>query len=430
MRAGSSKRSFLSKLSLARRSFLATSAQLGMRSLVAMLGGKQLLSNEETMNITTIPLDRWVGHSPEYKYDERSGHVKYIVMHSTAGIDSRDWLSKWNKENIASAQNIVSIHYLVQRDGMIYYIINEAKRAWHAGITKMLEGETDGNSYSIGVELEHFHEPDYTDAQLDAAAELVADIMRRYNIPGKFVVSHASIAVPHGRKIDPVQFDWADFWNRVIKFQEPINAPVSTPHVYTANSPTLHVPIVDENKITEYVSTRFPQFGEYNQADIRLITSYYIKYGKQTGIDWLFALAQCIHETGWFKSWWAARGPADAPRRNPGGIGVTGQTSINRPADTQNWRFDGKIWRKGQGFPSWDVAVQHHYARLLCYALKDEQMTPEQKQFITLIDTSRLAKIRGCAPTFVGFNGVWAVPGKTYAQTIAKIINSIVSATT
>src|SRR6476646_10422219 len=117
-----SKRLYSLKLNLARRSFLATSVKFGMRSLINACVGKQLLSPEVSMNIITIPLDKWSGHDPEFKYDERVGIIKYIVLHSTDGIDSRDWLSKWNRKH-ETEQNNVSIHYLVQRDGNVYRII-------------------------------------------------------------------------------------------------------------------------------------------------------------------------------------------------------------------------------------------------------------------------------------------------------------------
>lgn len=391
------------------------------------------------MNIINIPLDKWAGHDPEYKYDERDESIRFIVLHATIGTDSRDWLSKWNRKSPESGQNQVSIHYLIQRDGNIYQIVDEAKRAWHVGLSRMPDGTGDGNSSSIGIELEHMNEPDYTDAQMTALAELVYDITNRRNIAGKNVVSHASVATfkdgKLGRKTDPAHFDWEDLWDRVRKIQEreqaPANVPVSQPYVYTANSSTLNIPVLDEEKIKKYISTKFDKFGEYTQDDIELIVSYYIKYGKQTGVDWLFALAQSIHETGWFKSWWAQRGPANAPRRNPAGIGVTGQTSVATPANPQDWRFDGNVWRKGQGFASWDISVQHHMARLLCYALKDDQMTLEQLEFSKIIPgRERLDRIRGCAPTLIGFNGVWAVPGKTYAQKIAEIANSFVEGAT
>lgn len=168
------------------------------------------------MNITRIPDDVWQG---KRKFDARKLPITYIVLHTTGGKDSRNWLSKWDRQQPQSKQNNVSIHYLISRTGAIYQIVEDQNRAWHVGTCKMPNGEVDGNSCSIGIEIEHLNEPDYPEAQLAALAELVTMLMAKYAIPGKFVVSHASVARPgpNIRKKDPVNFDWAAFWDRMLR---------------------------------------------------------------------------------------------------------------------------------------------------------------------------------------------------------------------
>lgn len=168
------------------------------------------------MNITRIPDDVWKGNR---KFNKRALPIRYIVLHTTGGTDSRNWLSKWDRKRPNSSQNDVSIHYLISRSGAIYQIVDDQDRAWHVGTCKMPDGEVDGNSCSIGIEIEHFKERDYPEAQLNALAELVGTLMTKYSIPGKSVVSHASVARPgpNIRKIDPVNFDWAAFWDRMLR---------------------------------------------------------------------------------------------------------------------------------------------------------------------------------------------------------------------
>lgn len=372
------------------------------------------------MNIITLPLDPWPGHDTVYKYDERTASIKYIVLHTTGGIDSKKWLSEWNKQNHNSEQNNVSVHYLIQRDGTIYRIIDDTKRAWHVGVSRMPDGETDGNSVALGIEIEHLNESDFPDVQLNSVAILVNELSTKYHILRKHVVSHASVATPLGRKIDPVQFNWNDLWQRVDALGSSEKTSQQLP--YTSTALTLFTPQIDAQKLTEYIA-KHHLYTQYTQADVRLITHYYITYGLTTGVDYLFALGQMIHETGWLESWWSAR-----PRRNPAGIGVTGQTSIKDPKDIQNWAQSGKIWKRGQLFESWDIAVQHHLARILCYALKDNEMNEVQLQFSqNCRGRERLDTIRGCAKQWNGFNGVWAVPGRNYAERIVTIINSIIT---
>lgn len=374
------------------------------------------------MNIITIASDIWKRpNAPETKWTPREHEIKYIVLHTTGGTDSRGWLSKWNRVTPTSPQNDVSIHYLVQRDGTIYQIAPDNARAWHVGECEMPNGEQDGNGYSLGIEIEHLNEPDYPEVQLNAVAELVHSLMQKYAIPGNFVVSHASVARPgpNKRKIDPVRFNWADFWQRVLSFDEPAQTIVPKLPAYSAYSFLINTPAIDEQKVAAFIVTKQNQF--YDEPSLKLITSYYVKYGKQSGIDWVLALAQSIHETGWFTSWWCQR-----PRRNPAGIGVTGQTSAQKPADVQNWVNNNGIWRRGQSFPSWDISVQHHLSRLLCYTYKDEEMNDAQLQFSKICGADKIARIRGIAKQAIGLNGVWAVPGTTYAQRIASIANTII----
>lgn len=367
------------------------------------------------MNIITIPLDRWRGHSPEYKYDERALPIRYIVLHSTDGVDSRAWLSEWNRKH-ETAQNDVSTHYLIQRDGAIYRIIADEKRAWHVGVAEMPNGETDGNSCAIGIELEHLNESNYADAQMNSASELVLYLMHRYGITRDRVVTHASIARPIGRKKDPVHFDMTIF------LTEPVPKPIPT-LFYSAQSETLATPDIDTVKLIEYLVHKH-DYKQYTQADVRLILGYYTKYSAAIGMDCMLGITQMIYETGWLESWWSAR-----PRRNPAGIGVSGQTTSKNPGDDVWWAQAGKIWRRGQSFTSWDLSVQHHLARLLLYARTDNELTPAQLAFTAICrDKAKLDRIRGKSGYWSGLNGTWAVPGHGYAEKLATIANGFIKA--
>jgi N-acetyl-anhydromuramyl-L-alanine amidase AmpD len=67
--------------------------------------------------VITLPCDR---------YSIRQLPLKYIVVHTTEGTDSRGWLSN-------SPGSQVSIHYL-ERDDDEYAIVPEEYAAWQAGI--------------------------------------------------------------------------------------------------------------------------------------------------------------------------------------------------------------------------------------------------------------------------------------------------------
>lgn len=161
----------------------------------------------------------------------------------------------------------------------------------------------------------------------------------------------------------------------------------------------------------------------YTEWDLtKSIIPAYFEVCTQTGVDPLLAIAQCMHETGNFTSWWCMR-----PRRNPAGIGVTGHTQVSRPADITTWAYDGEkgVWKYGLSFASWQTAVEVHVGRLIAYALKGANHNSAQRYYAELALAYRALPehFHGTAPTLRGLNGRWAYPGFTYANRIAYTAN-------
>ncbi len=46
----------------------------------------------------------------------------------------------------------VSAHYLIDEDGATFRLVDEARRAWHAGLSRW-RGRDDINAVSIGIEM-------------------------------------------------------------------------------------------------------------------------------------------------------------------------------------------------------------------------------------------------------------------------------------
>jgi N-acetylmuramoyl-L-alanine amidase len=104
----------------------------------------------------------------------------------------------------------VSAHYLVEEDGIIWRLVAEDRRAWHAGKSSW-GGDHDVNSRSIGIEVANpGHGPDYRpfpEPQMAALEQLCRDILGRHPIPARHVLGHSDVAPK--RKLDPGElFDW------------------------------------------------------------------------------------------------------------------------------------------------------------------------------------------------------------------------------
>lgn len=155
-----------------------------------------------------------IEHRPSTNHGaRRSGPTDILILHYT-GMPSCagaiDWLCRPGSE--------VSCHYVVTEEGHILQLVDEARRAWHAG-RSVWKGETDINSRSIGIEIcnagHEFGAPPYPPQQIEALATLCEDILGRHAIPPERVLGHSDIAP--ARKRDPGEwFPWARLAERGI----------------------------------------------------------------------------------------------------------------------------------------------------------------------------------------------------------------------
>ena len=107
----------------------------------------------------------------------------------------------------------VSAHYLIDEDGTVWRLVDESRRAWHAGVSSWA-GATDVNDRSIGIELVNpGHEYGYRafpEIQMARLESLARGIVERHGIPPHRVLGHSDVAPD--RKQDPGElFDWARF---------------------------------------------------------------------------------------------------------------------------------------------------------------------------------------------------------------------------
>jgi N-acetyl-anhydromuramyl-L-alanine amidase AmpD len=165
-------------------------------------------------------------HMPSPNFDARDCAISHIILHYTDMPDADAALAR-----LCDPTAKVSAHYLIRRDGQAVQLVDEAARAWHAGVSYW-RGQTDMNAASIGIELDHDgHDAAgnmaaFPAAQMRALIALVADIVARHALDPRHILGHSDIAP--GRKIDPGEaFDWAalaragfGFWLDDIKIED------------------------------------------------------------------------------------------------------------------------------------------------------------------------------------------------------------------
>jgi len=133
----------------------------------------------------------------------RKENINSIIIHSTFNALDKDSFDVAKIIDIYKRYR-VSPHYLIGRDGKIYRLVNEQDIAFHAGKSKLPNGQTDVNACSIGIEIINSYTEPPTEKQYNSLFLLTKMLIGRYKI--KFILGHADIAP--GRKIDPYVFNW------------------------------------------------------------------------------------------------------------------------------------------------------------------------------------------------------------------------------
>ena len=158
----------------------------------------------------TAPNAPRIDHS--YTSQNQDSRALFLVLHYTV----LDWPKSLK---VLTTGGMVSSHYLVRDEPPeIYQLVDENRRAWHAG-SSYWAGHQNLNSSSIGIEIVN---PGFTETpagrvyapfsqkQIDQVILLTKDIVARHQIRPERVIGHADIAP--GRKQDPgPNFPWKQF---------------------------------------------------------------------------------------------------------------------------------------------------------------------------------------------------------------------------
>lgn len=148
--------------------------------------------------------------APSPNFDDRKLPISMIVLHYTGMRDAASAIAR-----LRDPEAKVSAHYVVDEDGTVSRLVDEEKRAWHAGRSHWRD-ITDVNSASIGIEIVNpGHEWGYVpfpEEQMDAITRLAHSIVQRHGITATNVIGHSDLAP--ARKQDPGElFDWARLAN-------------------------------------------------------------------------------------------------------------------------------------------------------------------------------------------------------------------------
>jgi N-acetylmuramoyl-L-alanine amidase len=143
--------------------------------------------------------------SPNHGPRPSPGRIDLLILHYTGMTSAEAALDR-----LCDPAAEVSVHYLVDEDGTVWQLVEETRRAWHAG-RAFWAGASNINDRSIGIELvnpghEHGYRP-FPEAQIAALETLCREILARHPIAPERILGHSDIAPE--RKTDPGElFPW------------------------------------------------------------------------------------------------------------------------------------------------------------------------------------------------------------------------------
>jgi N-acetyl-anhydromuramyl-L-alanine amidase AmpD len=101
----------------------------------------------------------------------------------------------------------VSAHYVIDRSGIVYRLVDERHISFHAGKSQMPDPDkrVSVNRFSVGIEIINGYADRPTENQYCALITLLGEIKRRH--PIRRIVAHGEVAGE--RRTDPWNFDWS-----------------------------------------------------------------------------------------------------------------------------------------------------------------------------------------------------------------------------
>lgn len=212
-----------------------------------------------------------------YQSPNHDSRVRYLVIHFT----QLDFDRSVKALTRAEGGRRVSSHYLVGEDPpTIYRLVDEDRRAWHAG-QSFWRGDTQLNASSIGIEIVNLGDDkapglnfaDYPAAQIDAVVSLVRDIATRHAIAPHRILGHSDIAPQ--RKTDPgPKFPW-----RRLAEEGLIPWPDMTAVEAVRTAHENNLPAVSWfQQQLDAVGFEVPRHGELDEPTRRVIANFQMKY--------------------------------------------------------------------------------------------------------------------------------------------------------
>lgn len=157
----------------------------------------------------------WIS-SPNYS-SRNEENIITIVNHITAG--SYPGCLTWLQNPVSQA----SAHYLITKTGLIFQLVKEENKAWHAGIVNkpnwsLYDGKNPNNC-TLGIEHENLSGGELTELQYQATLWLHKNLINKYSIPidENHIIGHYRIDSVNRPNCPGPNFPWNRLFKDLLK---------------------------------------------------------------------------------------------------------------------------------------------------------------------------------------------------------------------
>lgn len=192
----------------------------------------QMLDSSNTVTHNGISIGDAIKRTGKsHLWEERvTSGIDVIVIHYISAINVNEQ-SPFSLPDILQifVDYSVSSHYLIARDGLVYQLVPEEKKAWHCGASIMPppDNRKSVNDFSIGIELIGTETSGYTQPQNESLCQLCCHIESNYKKVFTYVghehiagVDTVSAGLRSVAKTDPGPlFDWNGFRDCMNEFR-------------------------------------------------------------------------------------------------------------------------------------------------------------------------------------------------------------------
>ncbi len=221
--------------------------------------------------------------SPNFEQRPLDIKIDTIIIHYTEMKDDISAL-----ERLCDKEAKVSAHYLINKQGIIFALVPENLRAWHAGVS-CWKGRDKVNDFSIGIELDNNGNEEFAPPLMNSLITLCQELIKTHPINPFYILGHSDIAP--ARKADPGRyFNWKILAENNIGIypNDPKKAVISSASSWARTKPEIGDLVRKSPEISDRAASRFARddVPSVHSAirlgtipDIKTIQTMLVKYG-------------------------------------------------------------------------------------------------------------------------------------------------------